>query len=83
MLEWEVGSRKTDGLWGKHWYKNVIKTTGFITKKSQKSDNNFTNEMLQIQNRDGWICGLGHGINKHTPEKNVHLFIEHIRKSFS
>jgi len=45
--------------------------------------NNFTNEMLQIQNRDGWVCGLGHGINKHTPEKNVHLFIEHIRKSFS
>ena len=45
--------------------------------------NNFTNEMLQIQNSDGWICGLGHGINKHTPEKNVHLFIEHIRKSFS
>ena len=30
----------------------------------------------------GWICGLGHGINKNTPEKNVHLFIGTIRKKF-
>jgi uroporphyrinogen-III decarboxylase len=26
---------------------------------------------------------LGHGINKATPEKNVHVFIETIRKKFS
>ena len=31
----------------------------------------------------GWICGLGHGINKNTPERNVHLFVENIRKNFS
>lgn len=31
---------------------------------------------------NGWVCGLGHGINKLTPEKNVHLFIEIIRKRF-
>ena len=43
----------------------------------------FTSKMKQIKNRDGWICGLGHGINKNTPEKNVHIFIEHIRKTFS
>ena len=30
----------------------------------------------------GWICGLGHGINKKTPEENVHLFIDIIRKRF-
>jgi len=30
----------------------------------------------------GWVCGLGHGINKNTPEKNVHLFIDIIRKRF-
>ena len=30
----------------------------------------------------GWICGLGHGINKETPENNVHLFIDIIRKRF-
>ena len=40
------------------------------------------NHIKSIENRNGWICGLGHGINKDTPEKNVHLFIENIRKEF-
>ena len=31
----------------------------------------------------GWVCGLGHGINKQTPEKNVHLFVDIIRKRFT
>ena len=43
----------------------------------------YINHMKSIENRNGWICGLGHGINKDTPEKNVHLFIENIRKEFS
>ena len=30
----------------------------------------------------GWVCGLGHGINKLTSERNVHLFIDIIRKRF-
>ena len=30
----------------------------------------------------GWVCGLGHGVSKLTPEKNVHLFIDIIRKRF-
>ena len=40
-------------------------------------------EMKSIEDRNGWVCGLGHGINKDTPEKNVHIFIENIRKEFS
>ena len=43
----------------------------------------FCEEMKSIENLEGWICSLGHGINKLTPEKNVHLFIETIRKNFS
>ncbi len=43
----------------------------------------FIESMKSIEIRDGWICGLGHGINKDTPEKNVHLFLENIRKEFS
>ncbi len=43
----------------------------------------FIKKMKSIENLNGWICGLGHGINKNTPEKNVHLFIENIRKEFS
>ena len=43
----------------------------------------FSENMRNIGNLNGWVCGLGHGINKTTPEKNVHLFIETIRKKFS
>ena len=43
----------------------------------------FSENMKNICNLNGWVCGLGHGINKITPEKNVHLFIETIRKNFS
>ena len=42
----------------------------------------FIQEIKAIDNYNGWVCGLGHGINKNTPEKNVHLFIETIRNKF-
>jgi hypothetical protein len=29
MLSWPSGSRKTDGIWGKHWYKQVETSVGF------------------------------------------------------
>ena len=29
MLSWEAGERETDGVWGRHWYGNVVKSTGF------------------------------------------------------
>ncbi|MBI1368274.1 MAG: HAD family hydrolase [Planctomycetes bacterium] len=29
MLRWPPGPRKTDGVWAKHWYAKVEKTTGF------------------------------------------------------
>ncbi len=29
MLLWPPGRRPTDGVWAKHWYQNVEKTTGF------------------------------------------------------
>jgi len=29
MLKWEPGLRETDGVWAKHWYDSVEKTTGF------------------------------------------------------
>ena len=38
---------------------------------------------ISEKDRAGWVCGLGHGILKDTPEENVHYFIETIRKIFS
>lgn len=29
MLSWEKGERPEDGVWAKHWYQNVHKSTGF------------------------------------------------------
>lgn len=29
MLSWPAGKRKSDGLWGEHWYRSVEKSTGF------------------------------------------------------
>lgn len=29
MLQWEPGPRETDGIWARHWYASVEKSTGF------------------------------------------------------
>ena len=29
MLSWQTGSRDSDGIWGKYWYGNVERSTGF------------------------------------------------------
>ena len=36
MLCWPVGSRDTDGVWAKHWYNNVKKSTGFQIQKDRE-----------------------------------------------
>lgn len=36
MLSWEAGPRKEDGVWAKHWYDNVHRSTGF--EKQRKKD---------------------------------------------
>lgn len=35
------------------------------------------------QQRAGWVCGLGHGVLPKTPEKNVKLFVEMVRREFT
>jgi len=34
MLHWEAGSKKEDGVWAKHWYGNVHRSTGFEKQKT-------------------------------------------------
>ena len=36
MLSWPTGHRKSDGIWGIHWYKNVINSNGFLPYKESK-----------------------------------------------
>ena len=52
MLKWELGLRKTDGIWAKHWYDSVAETTGFseYKPKSEKLDPKY-DEILKKCNR--------------------------------
>ena len=38
MLSWSKGERKTDGVWAKYWYKNVINSTGFNVYKEKEEE---------------------------------------------
>ena len=38
---------------------------------------------VSIEERVGWVCGLGHGVLKTTPEENVKFFVKKIRESFA
>ena len=39
-------------------------------------------ESMSEEERSGWVCGLGHGVLKTTPEENVHFFVRKIREIF-
>ena len=34
MLSWKPGPKPYDGVWGRHWYKEINKSTRFLVKKS-------------------------------------------------
>ena len=40
MLSWPKGSHKNDGIWGKHWYKNINNSEKFL-QKEKKSSNDY------------------------------------------
>ena len=48
MLNWEKGNHDNDGIWWKHWYDNVIKSTGF--QKNSKKDITIENKYDSIYN---------------------------------
>jgi uroporphyrinogen decarboxylase len=37
---------------------------------------------MSIEDRAGWVCGLGHGILPKTPEENVRTFVQTVREVF-
>ena len=46
MLIWSAGRRESDGIWGKHWYKNVEVSTGF--QQYQEKEGNIPNTLKDI-----------------------------------
>ena len=56
----------------------------FMTKDFnhyEKALNEFLEDLslLSIEERNGWICGLGHGVIKTTPQNNVKHFVQKVR----
>ena len=48
MLSWPTGRRTSDGIWGSHWYKNVINSNGFIPYK-ESEESIYQNDMQFYQ----------------------------------
>jgi hypothetical protein len=38
MLHWQAGPRPEDGVWAKHWYASVHKSTGFAPQRSEERE---------------------------------------------
>ncbi|WP_347358290.1 uroporphyrinogen decarboxylase family protein [Bdellovibrio sp.] len=38
---------------------------------------------MSIEQRAGWVCGLGHGVLPKTPEKHVKMFVDTVREVLS
>lgn len=36
---------------------------------------------MNVQERNGWVCGLGHGVLPKTPERNVRRFVDYVRET--
>ncbi len=51
MLEWQAGPRPEDGIWAKHWYANVHKSTGLKPKleKAIELDSKYTELLEEAQ----------------------------------
>ena len=38
MLAWPAGPRPTDGVWAKHWYEQVERSTGFAPYRPREGE---------------------------------------------
>ncbi len=47
MLNWPPGPRDTDGIWAKHWYASVEKSTGFMPYKARPAE--LPDTLLELQ----------------------------------
>ena len=54
------------------------------SKEFYQALDQYIEDMLSLNQdeRVGWACGLGHGINKETPEEHVKHFVSQIRQAF-
>ncbi len=46
MLHWPAGPRPSDGIWGKHWYASVCKSTGFAPFRERNYELSAKNRVI-------------------------------------
>ena len=73
--------------WGQYWaiQGNVDPRALFLEPKELETLlRGFFQSVLDLpaQARQGWICGLGHGVLPQTPEQSVRLFLKLQREYF-
>ena len=80
-----INIKETFSLYKKGFIQGNFDEKKLLLDKEELTNevNIFCKNVQSIEDLSGWVCSLGHGINKNTPEKNVHLFIDTIRKNFS
>ena len=55
MLKWKSGTRSSDGVWGKHWYQNLEKTTCFSSNINHQVDIKTANRYPEILKKSLYI----------------------------
>lgn len=60
MLRWPAGARATDGVWGKWWYANVNRSTGFSAYKPK--DEAVPEDLVSICERCSELYERLHGV---------------------
>ncbi|MBI2712270.1 MAG: uroporphyrinogen decarboxylase [Bdellovibrio sp.] len=86
-IDWRHDLAQVLSEWGDRWaiQGNIDPTWLFLepAELTKRLTQVFeTVKALPVASRQGWICGLGHGVLPKTPESNVRLFIELQRKFF-
>ena len=74
----DVFSKRKDGFIQGNFSEKII-TQNF--NEFDKALNSFLEDIssLSIEDRKGWVCGLGHGVIKTTPQENVKHFVKKVR----
>ena len=74
----DIFAKRKDGFIQGNFSEKII-TQDF--DEFDKALNLFLEEIssLSIEDRKGWVCGLGHGVIKTTPQENVKHFVKKVR----
>ena len=86
-IDWRHSMPEVLTKWGQYWaiQGNVDPRALFLEPKELETLlRGFFQSVLDLpaQARQGWICGLGHGVLPQTPEQSVRLFLKLQREYF-